>query len=448
MGGSPVRLGAARIALGLIQGIALYFIEGSIDSRLESATAKFLFVPADIVVLSVPFIALFGLGNMRARTLFAWMSGATVLLSLLALHDRLRQSVDPGRSVLLAEHGPSTMLIGFVVLGGFIMQAMVTAGDADRRYIATYPRYFEAAWKLALQIAMTGVFVGLFWLLLWLGAGLLDLIEIRFLRRLTQDNAFVYPATAVAIAAAIHLTDVRADILSGARLLIQSILSWLLPLVVIFVGIFLLSLPFTGLHALWRTSHAAVLLLAVAGVTIALVNAVYRDGAAGGAASSILRIGAAVGVVELAPIVAIAAMAVALRVGQHGWTVSRVLAAAAVLIAACYAAGYLLALMRWGLGLRGLERANVVASFVTLFVLLALLTPVADPARIAVASQIALLKSGRVTADGFDYKYLRWQGERYGREALEALAADPAGDGAVRAGALKALASTGRWEHD
>src|SRR5262249_29290940 len=154
-----------------------------------------------------------------------------------------------------------------------------------------------------------------------LGAGLLGLIEVRFLRRLIEDNAFAYPATTVATAMAIHLADLRTPILSVVRSLVMNVLSWLLPVVVVIVGIFLVSLPFTGLHALWRTSHAAALLLAVAAVTIALVNAVYRDGGAcDGAASQILRIGASIGVAELIPVVGIAALAVELRVDQHGWT--------------------------------------------------------------------------------------------------------------------------------
>jgi len=290
------------------------------------------------------------------------------------------------------------------------------------------------------------LFAGLFWLLLWLGAGLLDLIDVRFLHRLIEDAGFAYPATGVAVAAAIHLTDVRPGIISGMRSLIHIVLSWLLPMIVLIVGIFLLSLPVTGLHLLWRTAHAASLLLAVAAVTTVLVNAVYRDGTADFAAPRVLRIAASLGVVELVPIVGIAALAIGLRVDQHGWTVSRVFAAAAVLVAACYAAGYLLALVRRGPWLRGIERANVATSFVILAVFLGLLTPAADPAKIAVASQVALLKSGGIAASAFDYHYLRWHGERYGQEALEALKADPASDGVVRAGVERALASAGPWE--
>ncbi|MBS0518632.1 MAG: DUF4153 domain-containing protein, partial [Proteobacteria bacterium] len=55
-------------------------------------------------------------------------------------------------------------------------------------------------------------------------------------------------------------------------------------------------------------------------------------------------------------------------------------------------------------------------------VLIAISTPLADPARLAVQAQYSRLVSGRVGPDAFDYGLLRFEGARYGREALERLA--------------------------
>jgi hypothetical protein len=56
-------------------------------------------------------------------------------------------------------------------------------------------------------------------------------------------------------------------------------------------------------------------------------------------------------------------------------------------------------------------------------VLLALNTPVADPARIAVADQLHRLQAGTVPPDRFDFRFLRFLAGRYGRDALQQLAA-------------------------
>src|SRR5262249_6829840 len=123
----------------------------------------------------------------------------------------------------------------------------------------------------------------------------------------------------------------------------------------------------------------------------------------------------------------------------YGWTVGRIASAACALVAACYALGYaanaILPAMRL------IERWNFATALVILATVLALFTPVADPARISVASQVARLEAGRVKRDVFDFGYLRWQGERYGRSALQRLASAP-NTPAVRRYARAALEST------
>jgi len=73
-------------------------------------------------------------------------------------------------------------------------------------------------------------------LLLWLGAELFDLIGIDFFTRLLEHKWFAIPATSLAVAAAVHVTDVRAGLVRGARTLLLVLLSWLLPLMAIIVA--------------------------------------------------------------------------------------------------------------------------------------------------------------------------------------------------------------------
>jgi hypothetical protein len=107
---------------------------------------------------------------------------------------------------------------------------------------------------------------------------------------------------------------------------------------------------------------------------------------------------------------------------QYGWTSERVFAAAAVFIAACHALGYARAAFArpW---LHTIERWNVYCSLALLAVLLALFLPLADPARIAVNDQVARLERGAVAVPEFDFYWLRWNAGRYGKAALEELAA-------------------------
>src|SRR6516162_4070647 len=64
-------------------------------------------------------------------------------------------------------------------------------------------------------------------------------------------------------------------------------------------------------------------------------------------------------------------------------------------------------------------------------VMLGLLSPIADPARIAVADQEARLESGRISPDEFDFAFLRFRSGRYGLQALDRLRMERGGPNAA-----------------
>jgi len=149
------------------------------------------------------------------------------------------------------------------------------------------------------------------------------------------------------------------------------------------------------------------------------------------------------------PLTVIGIYALGLRVAQYGWTTDRIIAAACLLVASCYAIGYAWAAYQYDTWLRPLAPVNVTAAFLVIAVMLALFTPIADPARISVNSQMARLESGKTAVGQFDFRYLRFEGGRYGKDALERLKQWSAGPdaAAVRAEAARmlALADNERW---
>jgi hypothetical protein len=269
--------------------------------------------------------------------------------------------------------------------------------------------------------------VGVFWGVLWLGAVLFNLINLHFIETIIEKAWFAIPASTLAVAAALHATDVRSRLIAGVRTVAHTLLSWLLPLMVLIAVGFTVSLLFTGLQPLWATKTAAGLLLTAAGVLVILINAAWQDGDPAHNRAAIMRWSEFAAALVLVPFVLIATYALWLRVAQYGWTVERVLTGATVLVALCYAFGYaaaaVLSLLRGGAWMALMARVNVAVAVLVVGVLLALFTPIADPARLAVNSQVARLTSGAVSATQFDYSYLRNQGGRYGRAALAALAA-------------------------
>lgn len=423
----PARLGLIRIAIGFLAGLAVWALAEAGDARIWPATHLPLFGALAAVAMALPFVLAGGLGALRGRTLAVWALAVVAVYAGLGWHDLSRGFTQESDLWL------SGALIAFGAAGLFIAHHLVAGADAERRPIASYPRYFDLAWKHGVQLALSAVFVGVFWLILYLGGALFALIGIDGVNELLRKGWFAIPATGAMFFAAVHLTDVRASLIRGIRTVVLTLLSWLLPILTVLGAAFLLALPFTGLEPLWKTRSAAAILLSSAAVLIVLVNAAWQDGEPDGAAPPVLRWTTRLAAVLLSPLVLLAAYALWLRIGQHGLTPDRVVGVACCLAGAVYAVGYLVAAVRPGRWMRLIAHANITAAFVVLALLLAVFTPLADPARLSVGNQMARLAAGKVTAEAFDYEFLRWQAGRYGRAALETLKAK-GGEAGRRAG--------------
>ena len=421
---APQRLGPARIGIGLIQGVLLYLLYTALQDTLWPATAPLLFAPLVMLGVLLPVILISALGHLPRRTLAGWVSAAALAIVLLAVYDMWRRS---GGAADMRPT-PSSPLTVCLAAACFIAHALVLAGARERRRIATYATYFDVAWTLGLQLVFSALFVGATWLVLQLGASLFDLIRLDFLSQAMEKAWFSIPVTAFAFACAMHLTDVKPAIVRGIRNLVHVLLSWTLPVLTLLVAGFLASLPFTGLAPLWATRSAAGMLLSAAACFVVLINAAWQNGSERPA--RVIAISARVASLLLAPLTLLAGYALALRVLDHGWSLDRVIAGACLLVAACYAGGYAAAAMRRG-WLPTLAGVNIAAAFAVLGILALLLSPLVDPGRVAVASQLARLDAGRITLRQLDVAYLWEHGARYGRAALARLESSTTGPDAA-----------------
>ncbi|CAN7271484.1 DUF4153 domain-containing protein [Caulobacter sp. LjRoot300] len=403
-----------RLATGLAQGLLLYGLWQADQSKIWPATQRELYGALLMVVLFTPFVVLAGASALRWRTLAAWKGVAAVVVAGLGAYGVW--SGDPAAKGVDAL-GPQTFFAVAALV--FIGHHLVEPADLERRRIARYPTYFDVTWKHGVQGALSVGFTGAFWLLLFLAAALFKLIGVEAIDKLIKHEWFSFPATTVMFAAAVQLTDVRANLVRGVRMVALTLLAWLLPLMALIAAAFLATLPFTGLEPLWKTKSATAILLTADAFLILLANAAYQDGTETTAA--VLRWAARLAGVLLVPITVLAAYGLSLRIGQYGLSPDRIIAAACVLVAAGYAIGYAVAAVRPGTWMKALEATNIAMAFVVIAVLLALCTPMADPRRLSVSDQVARLDKGKVKAADFDYEFLRFDSGRFGRKALDRL---------------------------
>lgn len=451
---SLVTSATARIRLltGLIQGFILYFLYYARVNKAWPASEPLVFSALVMLFVFVPILLISSLEHLQKKTLIRWLLIAGLIAIGLGIHDSWRNVGVPtqsyGRDRELTPY-PSALLWFFSAAGFYIAHSLVLASGVDKKRIASYSTYFETAWKLLVQIKFSSLFTGALWLVLWLGAGLFELIKLHFLKELLLESWFAIPVTVFAFSCAMHLTDVRPAIVRGIRNLLLVLLSWILPLTVLIIGGFLLSLPFTGFTPLWETKHATELLLVACAVLIILVNTAFQNGLVEVEIARILRISARLACILLIPLVAIAVYALSLRIGEYGWTTDRVIAACCLLVGSIYAIGYAWAAsQRQGGWLIAIAPVNIGAAMLVLAVLLALFSPLLDPARISVNSQMARLENDRSLAEKFDFDYLKRKGKRYGLEALGSLKSANVGLNAsiIKERATQASLKINDWE--
>ncbi len=433
----------ARLVIGFVQGLCLWALfrawgEGGDDAiKVWPATEPQLFGPLVLVCAFLPIVLLAGVGKLRLRTLAIWGGVAGIALALLAWHDIARQSAATDEPFL------SISLLAFGAAALFIAHHLIVPADRARRWIAPFPAYFDAAWMAGVQLALSLGFTGAFWLLLLLGAALFNIIGLEFLGDLIQKPWFVFPVTGLAFATAVQLTDVRDALIRGVRAVALMLLSWLLLVMTVLVAGFLVALPFTGLDGLWGTGSATALVLAAAGALIILINTAYQDGHPDNLPPAVLRVAVRVASVLLTPLIIIAFSGLALRIGQHGLTPDRIVATACAVVGLAYAIGYglgaLVPLVRRGSPwMKALEMTNITVAVLEVAVILALFSPLADPARLAVADQVARLERGAVTPGAFDYAFLQNSSGKVGQAALARLSASDNAGIADRAKAAQA----------
>jgi hypothetical protein len=436
------KLFLTRLAIGLTQGFALYLLYSATDDKVWPATQGLVFAPLLLAWLLAPVVLTLSLGAMAWRRAATWTAIVALTFGVLAFFDIwMAWPLDWVRTHWEPHIIPAPQLFFFGGAGLFIAHALVIGGHTDHRFKARYSIHFDVAWKLAVQLALSAFFVGAFWLLLWLGAGLFKLIKLDFFEKLIRHEWFAIPVITMAAASALHLTDIRPALVQGARTLLLTLLSWLLPIITLIVAGFVSSLPFTGLGALWGVGHATALLLVATAALIVLINAAHQDGATERMPPRILQLAGTVAAILTVPLAVIAGYALFLRVQQYGWTVDRVTVTAIVIVALAYAGGYARAALSRGPWLVHIENWNFYVSLLSLVLLVALFTPITSPVRIAVADQMARLKNGKIAPEKFDYSYLRWHGGRYGEAALNSLAQN--GNADTRRRVAEVLKQTG-----
>ncbi|MEH6415711.1 DUF4153 domain-containing protein [Pseudomonas sp. CGJS7] len=426
------------VLVALLQGLLLYLI------RIAAPDGSGLEVCSYVIALSVPTVMLLSVQRLNDARFWTGTLGVGAIYLLLALWAGWSATGAPHikQSAVLWPFGASLAIALFVALP--YLQCRLDSG----RWRAPYTALFEHGWQNALTLILTAVFVGICWAVLGLCAVLFKLIGIGFFADLFGTRSFIHLATGIMIGLGVLVGRTQQKPVQVARQILFAIFKGLLPLVALIALLFVVSLPFTGLDALWSTRSATLILMSLIAVTVLFVNAVYQDGDDAPPYPSWLRRVVDAALLSLPIYAGLGLYALSLRIGQYGWTTERFWAVLASLALSAYAVGYAVAALRPRAGwLHDLKRVNVGVSLGILLLAVLANSWLLDPHRLSVNDQLARLRDGRTETGRFDLTHLRFDTGRRGYQALVAMKADPKLDAQRRAHIERVLKMENSWEY-
>ena len=440
------------LLVGALQGWALWGLWKARELKVWPALDPLSERALLYVALALPLAFYFTqnvAGLVRARRIRILL-GIGVVFALLGGYSGWAENIAVNLSDSIWRIPPArpSDLLAAAILGFVVIPLLAHFDRSPPRWL--YHTLFETAWRNALMTASSGAMVGVFWIVLFAGAMLMKSIGLNFVFDLIEKPIFSIPATGIAFGAAFALGLARAEMIVTLRRFWLSVSMWLLPLLLGFAVVWVVALPFTGLDLLFKTHSAGLILLWFLALSINFANAAYQDGSIDVPYGRWLSRALEFAWLALLAIAVVAGWALKLRVDQYGWTEERVWAAFVLAMASFHTLGYALSLRRHATWLADIGRTNIAGALILSLGLALLLSPIADARKIAVRSQMNRLLNGVTPTDKIDYAYLRWEAGRYGREALDRLAAgiDHKDRATIAAKATQTLAQTQRYGNE
>lgn len=405
--------------MGMLQGGVIYLLNRTTD--LFSTPAEhgwLLLVLAGSMALSSALI----FAARSLRQLLLWLGIAALLLLVAAqcawlVHALQGLDTWDQRDAL---RGYVLTLSGLLFLTLPWLQSRLEAGRWG-----DFPSLFRLYWHNGLALLLSLLATGLSWLVLWLCASLFSLIGIDFFNTLFFDNrAFIHIFTGCIVAMTVTLCRSNPRLMLSVQHLLTLVATGLLPAVGAVMVLFMLALPGVGMEAISRQISGAGLLNTLCLLYLLLMALVWYPGRDAPPYMPLMR-RLLLGALLFAPVCALlAAWAVWLRVAQYGWTPDRLYAALITVVSLLWSVGYVISLARQRRSDGDFSRTGKVVLMVAPLFMALVYTPILNPWRLSVHSQMARIEADKTRLDSATITMLS-NSLRWGRAALRTLQVDP-----------------------
>ncbi|WP_051235010.1 DUF4153 domain-containing protein [Marinimicrobium agarilyticum] len=408
----------ALMVLGTVQSLGLLLLHKAITHEVWPATAPEWLYALYTVAIGVPLFLYLGAIHWRDR---ANALAAAVLAGVLFwLGWQAGWLSTPEGAESFQHHGGLPSLVCALVIALFILGFFFRTHREHKRL--DYAGLLDNSWRIALTQGFLALFVGVFWLLLFLWAQLFKVIDIDFFAELFSEPEFIYPVTGLVGGWGLGLIRDRENLIATVRNLCEILTRALLPLASFILVLFLAALPFTGVEPLWDTGFAALLMLSLATVILYFFNAVVAEHEQPFEGLPWLRRLLLLTLVVLPITVFLANWSLGLRIDQYGLTVSRLWGLLVALFIALFSLGYAALILRYRtLPIVRIRQWNTWVGGALALALILVHTPLLDFHKLSANSQVERLLNGTTAPADFDEDYLRFELGAYGTQALKEL---------------------------
>ncbi|MGI9252053.1 MAG: DUF4153 domain-containing protein [Pseudohongiellaceae bacterium] len=329
------------------------------------------------------------------------------------------------------------VLFGFTTLI-FCFNATLCLQVVGGEVRAVYAELIRQILHNTLALVLAWFFTVTLWLILTLWGELFARIGVEFFRDTFTSSWFYVPMLVTAFGSALSLTK-HHELIDRFGRNLDLLIRFLLLLVSLVYVLFLVSLIFTGIQALWENVGSGLLMLWQA-IILFFINIVYRGSGATSLPWPRWLHWAISGCVALLPVASlITAWGLYLRIEQYGWTVSRCWAVLVWMLLAVLSFSYLFTIIRqrdnWDYTL---GRLKIGLGLLIMVLMVAVNSPVLDFRSISAASQFQRLADEPELVNETDfYRYVRHELGRPGWLRMQQLQEQIAADDPERAALIE-----------
>ena len=316
-----------------------------------------------------------------------------------------------------------------------------------------YRAVFFHGLTIPLIAAGAKLFAGLALVLLFAWAALLKSLDVDFFNRLFQEPWFIFPFLGAIGGLSIAMMRGQQAVLGALRFVLLLFCRIAMPITAVSTIILVVIFIAKGVGVVFDLPAPSLFMIAIAFAGMLIFNGVYQNGE-GAPPPAWLRLATIISLLGFPIYAGLAFHAFSLRIEEYGLTPMRIWGFAFASLAAAYSVVCLAGLVteinwrsrRW---MPLVAPLNTLMTVAWIVVVIALATPFLNPWAMSAKSQYQRIADNRVTAEEFDFGYLRFQLGEYGDRALEdllALSDHPEADD-IRMGVERARGAKSYWEY-